>query len=242
VARAHTGGGSVTLVVRTDHEAVVELRLNRPEQRNALSTPLLAELRDHLAAVQADPGVRVVLLTAAGPAFSAGADIRELGPDAPAPKRLARTRLLVEVLRRLGELEQPSLAAVHGPAVGGGWGIALACDLCFAATEASFSLPEVAKGFRLPALLVTRLAQVVGPVRAAEIVLGASTYGVDEALRAGWVTRVFDGVQALHEEAWAFAAALASRPLRALAAAKNPLRQTAVAAPFPPPELMWTEE
>jgi 2-(1,2-epoxy-1,2-dihydrophenyl)acetyl-CoA isomerase len=187
------------LVLRADREGVAELRLNRPENRNALSTALLTELRDHLAAVQADPSVRVVLLTGAGPAFSAGADLREFAPGTPSAATLPRFRLVVENLRRIGELEQPTLAAVHGPAVGAGWGLALACDLCFAAEPATFALPEVAKGLRLPALLVARLVQIVGPVRAADIIFGGAAPGAARgdaahssaaALAAGWVSRV----------------------------------------------------
>ena len=152
-------------VLRTDRDGVAELRLHRPEVRNALSTGLLVELRDQLRSVHDDPAVRVVLVSGSGEVFCAGADVREFGPNPPAEASLARIGLVVEVLRRLRELPQPTLAAVHGPAVGAGWGLALACDLCFATTSARFALPEVAKGYRLPAPLVTRLAQVVGPAR-----------------------------------------------------------------------------
>ena len=255
------------LVLRVDRDGVAELRLNRPDHRNALSTALLTELRDHLAAVQADPSVRVVLLTGAGPAFSAGADLREFAPGTPPAATLPRFRLVVENLRRIGELEQPTLAAVHGPAVGAGWGLALACDLCFAAEPATFALPEVAKGLRLPALLVTRLVQIVGPIRAADIIFGVAAHSgaapigaahagaahagaapsgavhsSAAALAAGWVSRVLPTADDLAAEARAVTAALATRPLRALTAAKHPLRQLAPHAPFPPTELAWTEE
>lgn len=235
-------GAATALVTRVDDGGVAHLRLNRPDKRNALSTALLVELRDHLAAVEADRSVRVVLLTGAGPAFSAGADLHEFGPDAPAAPALARIRLVVEVLRRIGELERPTLAAVHGPAAGAGWGLALACDLCFAAGPATFSLPEVSKGLRLPAVIGARLAQIVGPVRAAEIIFTGREYDAAGALAAGWVTRVLPTADGLADGARDFCASLASRPARALAAAKRPLRQLAPTTPFPPPELVWTEE
>jgi 2-(1,2-epoxy-1,2-dihydrophenyl)acetyl-CoA isomerase len=230
------------LVLRSDRDGVAELRLNRPGNRNALSTALLAELRDHLVAVQADRTVRVVLFTAAGPAFSAGADLHEFGSGTPAAVTLPRIRLVVENLRRIGELEQPTLAAVHGPAVGAGWGLALACDLCFAAEPATFALPEVVKGLRLPALLVTRLVQIVGPVRAADIIFGGEVRDSAAALATGWVSRVLPTPDDLTTGARAFAAALAARPLRALTSAKHPLRQLAPRTPFPPTELAWIEE
>jgi enoyl-CoA hydratase/carnithine racemase len=230
------------LVRRADRAGVAELRLNRPGNRNALSTALLTELRDHLVAVQADRTVRVVLLTGAGPAFSSGADLHEFAPGTPAAETLPRFRLVAENLRRLGELEQPTLAAVHGPAVGAGWGLALACDLCFAAEPATFALPEVAKGLRLPAALVTRLVQIIGPVRAADIIFGGAPRDSAAALAAGWVSRILPTADDLAREAQAFATALATRPLRSLAAAKHPLRHLAPGGPFPPTELVWTEE
>jgi enoyl-CoA hydratase/carnithine racemase len=229
-------------VDRRDADGVTELRLNRPEQRNALSTQLLRELRDHLASVQDDPDARTVVLVGAGDVFSAGADVKEFPPDAPARLGLARIRLVAEVLRRLRELEQPTVAAVNGPAVGAGWGLALACDLCFAARSATFSLPEVTKGFRLPAPLMTRLVQVVGPVRAAEIVFGGAAYTADQALHGGWVTRVLGTGDDVVAEARRFATELASRRRVAVTAAKRALREATPIGPLPPIELVWTEE
>ena len=225
-------------VLRTARDGVVELRLNRPERRNALSTDLLRALRDHLDAVRAEPAVRALVLTGAGPVFCAGADIGEFGPDAETTRVLTRTRLVVDVLTRLLESEVPTLAAVQGPAVGAGWGLALACDLCFAADTATFTLPEVAKGYRLPAVLVTRLAQVVGPVRAADLALCGTSLPAAGAREIGCVSRVLPAGE-LVERAWDTALALASTPRRAVAAVLGPLRPPRA---FPPPELFWTEE
>ncbi|HEX5405587.1 MAG TPA: enoyl-CoA hydratase/isomerase family protein [Pseudonocardiaceae bacterium] len=228
-------------IVRTQRAGVVELRLNRPDSRNALSTALLRELRDQLDSVRADPAVRVLLLTGAGTVFCAGADITEFGPDADVTTVLTRTRLLVDVLNRLLEAEQPTIAAVHGAAVGGGWGLALACDLCLAAETATFSLPEVRKGYRLPAVLVARLAQVVGPVRAADLVFGGTTWSAEDARTGGAASRVVASAE-LIEQSWAMATTLAGTARRAIVAAKAPLRQATTIRPFPPAELFWTEE
>lgn len=232
----------MTITVTRSADGVAELRLDRPEARNALSTQLLAELRDGLRAVRDDPAVRVLLLTGTGLVFSAGADTREFGPKPPAGPSLARIRLVAEVLRDIAELQVPSLAAVNGPAVGAGWGLALACDLCFAAEQATFSLPEVAKGYRLPAPLVSRLAEVVGPVRAAEIVYGGATHSARDLQAAGAVSRVLADRDELMRQAREFCAALAARPRRAVATARVPLRALRPPAPFPPTELFWTEE
>lgn len=229
-------------VVRTVRDGVVELRLHRPQVCNALSTQVLEELRDGLRALRDDPTARVLLITGAGSVFSAGADVREFGPNPPAGPRLARIRLVAEVLRDIGELQVPSLAAVNGPAVGAGWGLALACDLCFAVESATFSLPEVAKGYRLPAPLVSRLAQVLGPVRAAEVVYGGATHQAGDPLIAGAVSRVLADGDSLTAAAWDFCTTLAAAPASAVATARAPLRQLSVTGPFPPSELFWTEE
>jgi enoyl-CoA hydratase len=196
-------------VERTERGGFTELVLSRPERRNAFTTELLRELREHLR-----DGTGPVLLTGAGEAFCAGADVRA---DDDADERFA---LMGELLGELRELEAPALAAVHGPAIGGGWGLALACDLCFASRAAVFCLPEVAKGYRLPEPLVRRLREVVGPVRAAELILAGTRWEAADALAAGCVTRVFDGREPLLAAARELCAALAGSPRRSLATAK----------------------
>lgn len=232
----------MTGLVRTDRERVAWLQLDRPNSKNALSTDLLKQLRAQLTSVQDDPGIRVVVLSGAGDVFCAGADIKEFGPDSPPRQSLARVRLVAQVLNQIRELEQPAIAAVNGLALGAGWGLALACDLCFVVSGATFSLPEVAKGLRLPSALVNRLIQVVGPVRAAEAVMGGATYDTDQAMTFGWATRVFADHQALDEHTWRFAIELASKPRHALAAATQPLRRNPITELSPPPEYAWNEE
>ena len=229
-------------VTRTSRDGVAELRLERPDSRNALNTELLLELREQLQAIQEDPATRAVVVSAAGPAFSAGADVREFVPDAPADKPLRRIRLVAEVLSRLRDLEQPTLAAVHGPAVGAGWGLALACDVCYASADASFRLPELAKGFRIPGVLMRRLVDVVGPVRAADLAFTGRALGAQEAPAAGCVAQVFGDRDALLAAVWELARALAAQPRRSVATAKQPLRARDPHVPFPPPELMWMED
>jgi enoyl-CoA hydratase/carnithine racemase len=196
-------------VERRDHDGFSELVLARPDRRNAFTTELLAELRDHLRDASGP-----VLLTGAGEAFCAGADVRA---DDDADERFA---LMGELLRELRALEPPTLAAVHGPAIGGGWGLALACDLCFASRAAVFCLPELAKGYRLPEPLVRRLNEVAGPVRAAELMFAGTRWDAGDALAAGCVTRVFDGREPLLAAARELCAALAACPRRSIATAK----------------------
>lgn len=234
-----TGG---PLSVLAHGSGVIELRLERPDRHNAVDTALLDRLRQELVAIGDDRDAKVVVLTGAGPSFCAGADLAEFaGRLADPADMLARVRLVIRCIRGLLELEPVTIAAVHGAAVGAGWGLALGCDLCWAAEGTRFSLPEVAKGYRVPRVLVRRLAQVVGPVRAAEIVLGGDVHDVDAAVTMGAVTRRFPDAEALHHAAITFATQLAAQPRTVLAGAVDPLRALAVDGPSPELEYQWPE-
>ena len=200
-------------VSRTDRDGVAELVLDRPERRNAFDVELLERLREHLRGLG---DCRAVLLTGAGEAFCAGADLHETA-------RERRFALIADVLLALGELPQPTVAAVHGPAIGGGWGLALACDVCLANRDATFCLPELAKGFRLPDPLMRRLARVVGPAQTAALAYTGATWSADDALAAGAVARVLDSREALLAAARELCAALAAVPAASVATAKGAL-------------------
>lgn len=232
----------MTGLTRVDRTGVAWLELDRPGSGNAATTELLTALRAELTSIQDDPAVRVLVLSGAGEVFCAGADVKEFGATPPPSARLHRLRLVAQVLRAVRDLEQPSVAAVNGAAVGAGWGLALACDLCFVTATATFCLPEVAKGYRLPSPLVHRLSHVVGPVRAAEILLGGARYSAEQAVTGGWATRILPDRAALIEHTRRFAEELAARPRAALAAATQPLRRSPVAELSPPPEYIWNEE
>jgi 2-(1,2-epoxy-1,2-dihydrophenyl)acetyl-CoA isomerase len=214
----------VSAVARSDRDGVAELVLDRPDARNALTTELLIELRDHLQQITDTPSVRAVVLAGAGKAFCAGADVREFAPDAPPNASLRRLRLVAEVLTRLENLEQPTFSAVHGAVVGAGWGLALACDVCVAAEDAQFSLPELAKGYRLPPAIPRRLARAVGPGRAAEIVLTGLPQSAEVGHAQGWVTTTASDREAAVEHARRVATTAAGHPRAAVAAAIAAIR------------------
>jgi enoyl-CoA hydratase/carnithine racemase len=215
----------MTVLTRVNRDGVAWLELARPESRNALSMELLLSLHSELTSVRDEPATRVVVLSGSGTVFCAGADLKEFGPK-PAPERsLARVRLIVTVLAQLRDLTKPTIAAVGGAAIGAGWGLAMSCDLCFITEHSTFSIPEVTKGLRLPEPIVHRLTQIVGPIRAAEIVFGGGRFGAREAIDWGWATRCSVDRDALAEDTWRFAAELASRPQPSLAAASRSLRQ-----------------
>lgn len=232
------------LVRRSDAAGVVELCLERPESRNAFTSELLRELRAHVRDIGDDPSVRGVVLLGAGSVFCAGADLREFADRDPLPRNetLARLRLLVEVLHDLLQLEAPTIALVQGAAVGGGWGLAMACDVCWATEDTRFSLPEVAKGFRLPRVIVTRLAHIVGPVRAAQLVLGGDVIDTGAAASMGLVTATHSSTDALHREGRDFAQRLAALPRATVQAAKDPLRSLHQRGASPESDYIWNEE
>jgi enoyl-CoA hydratase len=230
------------VLLREDTEGVATLVLNRPDRRNALTTDLLRALSDELGAIQDSRHVRVVVLTGAGATFCAGADLDEFAnnTDPHGPQR--RIRLVTEVIAQLRNLEQPTVAAVSGAAYGAGWGLALACDLTYASSDASFCLPEVAKGLRLPTAITARLVQVVGPARAAEIALVGDRYTAADGVLAGWVARELADAAALAEHTKDVTRAMASRPRRAVEQVEQVLRRGSHDELTPPPEYGWNEE
>jgi len=213
------------LITRSVRSGVAQLVLDRPEQRNALTTDLLRQLCAELDAAVRD-GVGAVVLTGAPPAFCSGADLDEFAADAPDELRLERIRLVGETMRRLMTLEVPHVAAVERAAVGAGWGLALACDVCLATAGARFSLPEVAKGFRIPETLMRRLVAVVGPTRAAQLAYTGEPQTAEDGLAAGFVARVAADRAELLRAAQALAASLASRPPASIAIVKRALAES----------------
>jgi len=205
---------------------VATVTLNRPDRRNALSDAMLTELAAAFAALRDDATTRAVVVTGAPPVFSAGADAGLRASMSEAERREAFGRRKTQ-FRRLFEransllegLEQPTVAAVNGHAVGGGWGLALACDFRVAAAEAQFWIPEVDLGVPLGVASTARFVRLVGPARAKEIILECRRYSAEEARALGLVHRVVPA-DAVLKEARALAGRLAAKPFRALAEAK----------------------
>src|SRR5215469_6354391 len=205
---------------------VVTLTLNRPDRRNSLSDPMLIDLGSALTELRDDASSRVVILTGAPPVFSAGAD----APHARAKTDEERRRLFSEKksqFRRLFEraqtalenLEQATICMINGHAVGGGWGLTLACDFRFAAAEAQFWIPEVDLGVSLGVASTTRFIRLVGPARAKEIIMGCARYSAADALGWGLVHRVVPSAE-LSLAVRDYALMLAKKPFKPLAEMK----------------------
>lgn len=178
--------GERTVEYETEGSIAV-VRLNRPDRLNALNRQLQDELGEALAAAEAAPEVRVLILTGTGRAFSVGADIEELETTAEGAARQLQASLAC--LSSPERLRKPVIAAVNGYALGGGFELALACDIVVASDRAVFSLPEPTLGV-VPGFAMQRLPRLVGVMRAREILLTARRLSAQEARKYGLVSRV----------------------------------------------------
>jgi enoyl-CoA hydratase/carnithine racemase len=177
-----------TLAV-TEADGVVEVTLNRPEQLNALNAAARAELTGVASAMRDDPARRVLLITGAGRAFSAGADLKD-GSVEEAPIDSVESRWFGDFRATLASIGKPSIAAVNGVALGGGCELALACDFRLASPQAAFALPEINLGSMPAGGGTQRLARLVGLAQALEIVLFGERIDAAEAYRIGLVNRL----------------------------------------------------
>jgi enoyl-CoA hydratase/carnithine racemase len=206
--------------------AIATVTLNRPDRRNSLSDPMLTELGAALSELRDDAAVRVVVVTGAPPVFSAGADAglkstmsAEERRQAFAARKSQFRRLFERANSMLEGLEQITVAAINGHAIGGGWGLTLACDFRMAAVEAQFWIPEVDLGVPLGVASTTRFVRLVGPARAKEIILECRRYSAEEARAMGLVHRVVPGAE-LDKLVREFAEAMLRKPFRPLAEMK----------------------
>lgn len=177
---------------------IATLTFARPEKRNPLNEQIVLELEALLHQVRDDRDVRVLIFTGSGNTFSAGADISTLKEvtDPQERRRLfpqisrQRTRLIGRTLGVLAGLEQLTIAAINGFAIGGGWSLALACDIRVAVAGARFWFPEVDLGVPLSPASTALLAAHVGPAVAKEIIITCRRYTAEELLPMGLVNQV----------------------------------------------------
>jgi enoyl-CoA hydratase len=173
-------------------QKIATLTLNRPDKLNALSDATIAELGHAIDEIRVDERIAGVILTGAGRAFAAGADISELATQTPVLAK-ARSRAGQDVFRRFETCPKPVIAAVNGFALGGGCELAMACHIRIASDAAKFGQPESKLG-TLPGFGGTqRLARLVGKGRAIQLLLTGETIDAAEAYRIGLVNRVVPG-------------------------------------------------
>jgi enoyl-CoA hydratase len=197
--------------VERPRDGVALVTLDRPERMNAMAFDVIIPLREALEEVSRDNGVRAIVLTGAGGAFCSGADLEDPGrvpgiDGLTLPTIALRSmELLDDVIMTIRRMHQPVIAAVNGPAIGGGFCLALVCDLRLAAPTAYFRAAGIVNGLTASELGISYLLpRAIGSARAAEIMLTGRDVTADEAERIGLVSRV-TGDTSLLDEACAVA-------------------------------------
>jgi 2-(1,2-epoxy-1,2-dihydrophenyl)acetyl-CoA isomerase len=214
--------GAITLEKR---DGVAWLRLARPEQANTMNLELSKDLHEAALRCGDDASVRAVVLTGEGRFFCAGGDARYLIGEGDALPRAVReaTTYLHAAISRFARMDPPVIAAVNGPAAGGGVCLVAMSDLALAARSAHFSIAFPQLGFSIDCGGTFFLPRVMGERRAFEFVLSGKRLSADEAAATGLVTRVVDDEKLL-AEASELAAKLASGATRAFGSIKRLLR------------------
>lgn len=191
----------------------LELTLNRPDKRNALSRALIADLTAALRGAEGDEGVRSVILSGAGPAFCAGLDLKEVAQTTAEQAQHDASSLLT-LFETVDHLEKPVIAAVNGPAVAGGAGLISVCDLVICGVSGVIGYPEIKRGL-VAAIVMTYLRRLVGERQAKYLLLTGENLTAEQALRFNLCNEVVPDAELL-PRARHYAAMFASYPPAAL--------------------------
>lgn len=211
-----------TVLVDQPDDGVVRLRLNRPQARNALNNAMRLELARLFTELDRDAAVRCVIVTGSDTCFAAGADLKEFASLGAAEVwRLDAPRHW----KAIADCGKPIIAAVAGPALGGGCELAQHADIILAARSARFGQPEVSVGIMPGGGATQRLVRALGKYRAMKLLMSGEPIGAEEALAIGLASEVVDD-DALEARAVELARLIASRPPVAL----RLLKQAALAA------------
>jgi len=228
---------------------IATLTFNRPEKRNPLNEEIVLELESLLHQVRDDKEARVLIFTGTGNTFSAGADLtlmkgitdQEERQRIFVPLGKRRGRLIGRVLRVLANLEQVTIAAINGYAIGGGWSLALGCDLRIAVEEAEFWFPEVDLGVPLSPDSTALLAAHIGPSLAKEIIITCRHFKAEELLPLGLVNRVVKKAE-LTATVRELAQSLANKNSTAVMVSKATVNALALSQAVIRPDLLLTRE
>lgn len=173
-------------------DGIALLTLNRPDKRNAISYELIDELQQALELLRSSQSL-VLILTGQGKAFCSGMDLENLKSliGRTEEQNLQDSRTMARLFRSIHDFPKPTIAAVNGPAIAGGTGIATICDFTLATPEAKFGYTEVRIGF-VPAIVSTFLVRQVGEKHARDLLLTGRIFSAEEALRLGLVNEIVD--------------------------------------------------
>ena len=203
------------------HEGVQHVQLDRPDRLNAVSDELYADLDAALSEVTQDPSTRAILLSGAGRAFCAGADLKAHRSRSRTPaERRAYVWAGQRACRMLRTAPVPVVAAVHGHAIGAGAELALSADVIVCADDLGLAFPEVGLGTFVGGGLSQRLPLMVGPVRASELLMLGRRLSGAEAVDWGLATEAVDADKVL-VRGWELAGTLAEQPAMSMRLAKD---------------------
>ena len=207
-------------------ENVATIILNRPEKLNSMSPELMSDLTKAIGQVEQDDEVRAVIVTGAGRAFCAGGDVQELlGPSRDPLTILGLAHEGSKMVSAMRNMPKPLIAAVNGPAMGGGLNIALACDIIIASENAIFSSAFISLGLHPDTGGIYFLTRLVGVARACELIFTGRVVKAQEAERIGLVNQVVPREQ-LETTARELATRLANGPSLAIGLAKSSIYQS----------------
>lgn len=223
---SHQSHSSATLTLAYDGPLAI-LTLNRPEKRNAISYELIDEVLRALGEVEQKVTAQILILTGGGKAFCSGMDLDNLRAiTARTPEEnYADSSTMARLFRTLYEFPKVTIAAVNGPAIAGGCGLATLCDFTLASTEAKFGYTEVRIGF-IPAIVSTFLLRQIGEKHARDLLLTGRVINAEEALRLGLANEVVSP-EKLMERARELAASLLENSPMSLLATKRLLTRYA---------------
>jgi methylglutaconyl-CoA hydratase len=179
-------------VLIENHGSVLVLTLNRPEKRNALNDALITALKHALLQADANEALRAIVIRGTGKDFCSGADLEALRKisEASYEENLEDARSLAGLFSMIRQVHVPVIAAVHGRALGGGCGLATACDLVIATRSARFGYPEVKIGF-VPAMVAAILRRNLGEKKSFELLTQGFEFSAEEASSIGLVNAIF---------------------------------------------------
>ncbi|EUC47376.1 hypothetical protein COCMIDRAFT_3634 [Bipolaris oryzae ATCC 44560] len=209
---------SPSLIVSIRDDGIAILELNRPKKRNALCQALIDDLTAALRQIDRNPTILAAILTSSGP-FCAGADLTELAKLTTA--EATRVGWLKDLDEAFSSFRKPILAAVRGFALGGGFELALMCDMVYATADARFGFPEITLGTIPGAGGTQRLTKTVGKQKAMELILTGATTSATDMERLGVVNRAVPNGEDVLEVATSMARTIASFSAPAIGLAKQ---------------------
>lgn len=212
-------------IIVDKHDGVTNLRLNKPERRNAFNSKMVAQLHDGIAQALEDPTCRCLLIDSVGEHFCAGRDLQAFDNELSHGELVAADDVWANIFRMLDEGDLPSVAVVRGCAFAGGFTLAMGCDFVLADKTARFQVSEMRHNF--PAAINTPvLSKLLGPRLALELAILGETISAERLYAMGLINRLTSDEEALAEEAELFINTIVARDKMAVGQTKRLLRAT----------------